>query len=151
MLCDFNCSKYVPAWIKQPNDAIQTFHYRAPEIVLGLYQLLLKYFFEGMKANENIDIFSVGAMLAELASGYIVFDMDSKNIQTPNLIERAKHLRLMEREMGSCPTSIYEESPDEYFYSGEWLRSAPLAPCHSWFREWVIYSNSFIFFSVKKY
>uniref|UniRef100_A0A8C4X670 dual-specificity kinase n=1 Tax=Erpetoichthys calabaricus TaxID=27687 RepID=A0A8C4X670_ERPCA len=70
---------------------IQTRHYRAPEVVLGL------------KWDQSCDVWSLGCILLEYYLGYVVFmTHDSK-----------EHLAMMERILGPIPLSIFLQTNED--------------------------------------
>ena len=68
VLSDFGTIKQVS---KKNNDEIQTRYYRAPEVILGC------------NWNKNVDIWSIGCLYFELATGGLLFDPEKdKNYNT---------------------------------------------------------------------
>lgn len=89
-LVDFGSAVFVEPH-RTYNYLIQTRHYRAPEVVLGLNWSL------------PVDIWSVGCVLLELIHGQMVF----------NTHDSIDHLNQMTRMIGCMPRSVIATIPDE--------------------------------------
>ncbi|XP_039612685.1 dual specificity protein kinase CLK1-like isoform X2 [Polypterus senegalus] len=80
---------------------IQTRHYRAPEVILGL------------KWDQSCDVWSLGCILLEYYLGYVVFmTHDSK-----------EHLAMMERILGPIPLSLFLQTKRQRYVTGDHLDS----------------------------
>ena len=75
---------------KHTNDEIQTRQYRAPEVIMGC------------EYSTSADMFSVGIMLMELATGDLIFNPRGPKFNTA--AQRSQyHLALMMRTLGGVP------------------------------------------------
>ena len=90
------------------DEELQTRYYRAPEIILGL------------KANEKIDIWSIGCIAFELLTGKIMFDPDKDDRFSRDF----HHLYLIEELLGKIPSYMIKKSPrkKEFFKKNGSLR-----------------------------
>jgi serine/threonine-protein kinase SRPK3 len=74
-------------------DEIQTRHYRAPEIIIGC-----NYHYES-------DLWSVGCIIFELLTGFLLFDPEPKPLN-----KDFHHLFLIEKQVGIIPKIMIEKS-----------------------------------------
>lgn len=100
-IIDFGSALFESRW---HNHLVQTRHYRAPEVVLG------------MRWKFPIDIWSIGCIMLEFIYGRMVF----------NTHDSIDHLNQMETMIGPMPLSLKKEVPREvvrsYFHSNGKLR-----------------------------
>ena len=81
---------------------VSTRHYRAPEVVLGLFTLYINmlaysaFFVAGMGWSFPCDLWSVGCILLELFTGEATFQTH----------ENMEHLAMMEKIFGKIPLHI---------------------------------------------
>ena len=89
--------------------------------------------------------------MAELVCGQVVFDLESKNEQSPNEVERAKHIHLCEMILGKCPETLTAQSPLKFFNTGEWRLAVAPPEERPHFLDWVRFFTSvnFYYFSAK--
>ena len=77
------------------DNELQTRYYRAPEIILGI------------KADEKIDIWSIGCIAFELLTGNIMFDPGKDCKYSRDF----HHLYLIEELLGKIPLHMVKKSP----------------------------------------
>ena len=85
-LIDYGSSCFIT---DAPTSYIQSRSYRAPEVILGL------------PFGPKIDVWSLGCILAELASGRVLCANDSIQVRAPPLRERAA-VRSTASNAGTC-------------------------------------------------
>ena len=90
-LIDFGSSCYTT---DHQSFYIQSRSYRAPEVVLGV------------KYDQRIDIWSVGSVLAELYTGYVLFQNDS----LPSMLARIIGI------LGNIPDEVLQSGADTHKY-----------------------------------
>ena len=73
---------------------VSTRHYRAPEVILELGW------------SNPCDVWSIGCILFELYVGYTLFQTH----------DNREHLAMMERILGSIPSSMARKTKTKYFY-----------------------------------
>lgn len=98
---DFGSALFEARW---HNHLVQTRHYRAPEVVLG------------MRWSFPIDIWSIGCIMLEFIYGRMVF----------NTHDSIDHLNQMKTMIGPMPESIRKKIPEDvkkaYYHKNEKLR-----------------------------
>jgi len=94
-LIDFGSTSFAERRTMRPNG--QHMPYKAPEVVIG---------FGG---SQFADVWSVGCIIFEIATGFKMFDTHSSH----------EHLAMMQRILGQIPSTLVKKSKLKYFSNGK--------------------------------